>query len=328
MRFDPAAPGRLFMTHYDVFNGDADGLCALQQLRLAEPRDSLLITGPKREINLLERVPLDAASVTVLDISLDSNRTALTRLLDAGVQVRYIDHHFAGDIPAHPALDVQIETLPDRGTSLLVDDALNGTQRAWAVVGTFGDNFDQAARRAAEPLGLSEAELGRLRDLGIYLNYNGYGATVADLHLAPDVLFRRLQPYADPLDFIAGDPAFALLRNGYADDMARARALVPEFADATHRLFILPDEPWARRASGVLANELAQGAPDQGHAILTRLPAGGFLVSVRAPLTRPDGADTLCRHFPTGGGRRAAAGINDLPETDFDRFLDAFRAAF
>lgn len=25
------------MTHFDVFNGDADGLCALTQLRNAEP---------------------------------------------------------------------------------------------------------------------------------------------------------------------------------------------------------------------------------------------------------------------------------------------------
>ena len=26
--------------NYDVFNGDADGICALIQLRLAEPRES------------------------------------------------------------------------------------------------------------------------------------------------------------------------------------------------------------------------------------------------------------------------------------------------
>ena len=328
MRFDPVASGRLFMTHYDVFNGDADGLCALQQLRLDEPRDSLLITGPKRDINLLDRVPLDAASVTVLDISLDRNRAALCRLLEAGVRVRYIDHHFAGEIPSHPGLERHLDSRPETCTSLLVDEDLGGSQRAWAVVGTFGDNFDQSARRAAEPLGLSEAELDRLRDLGIYLNYNGYGATVADLHLAPDVLFRRLQPYRDPLAFINEDPTFARLRDGYADDMARARALAPEFADTTHRLFILPAEPWARRAGGVFANELAQQVPEQAHAILTRLPAGGFLVSVRAPLARPDGADDLCRRFPTGGGRRAAAGINVLPDTQFERFLADFRAAF
>nr|MCS5525096.1 acetyltransferase [Candidatus Poseidoniia archaeon] len=35
------------MTHYDVFNGDADGICALQQLRLARSRTSTLVTGVK-----------------------------------------------------------------------------------------------------------------------------------------------------------------------------------------------------------------------------------------------------------------------------------------
>ncbi|MDQ6977782.1 MAG: acetyltransferase, partial [Ghiorsea sp.] len=37
----------------DVFNGDADGLCALHQLRLAVPVNSTLMTGVKRDINLL-----------------------------------------------------------------------------------------------------------------------------------------------------------------------------------------------------------------------------------------------------------------------------------
>lgn len=317
------------MKHYDVFNGDADGLCALQQLRLAEPLDSILVTGPKRDIALLERVPAGMAErVTVLDISLDKNRAALQRLLDEGVRVSYFDHHFPGEIPRHPGLEAHIEVLPEKGTSLLVDEHLGGRHRAWAVVGTFGDNFDAVARRAAAPLGLPDVSVELLRDLGVYLNYNGYGAAVEDLHFAPDALARRLRPYADPLDFIAADPAFAILRDGYRDDMARSQAIQPECQDATHRLFILPAEPWARRVSGVFANDLAQQAPGQAHAILTRLPAGGFLVSVRAPLARPDGADALCRRFPTGGGRRAAAGINDLPAADLDVFVAAFLASF
>ena len=57
--------------HYDVFNGDADGLCALLQLRLAEPIESTLITGVKRDIELLKRVTVHKNDViTVLDISL------------------------------------------------------------------------------------------------------------------------------------------------------------------------------------------------------------------------------------------------------------------
>ena len=78
----------------------------------------------------------------------------------------------------------------------------------------------------------------------------------------------------------------------------------------------------------MFANELAQAAPERAHALLTRLPEGGFVVSVRAPIARPDGADALCRQFATGGGRKAAAGINRLPDADYERFADAFRSAF
>jgi hypothetical protein len=317
------------MACYDVFNGDADGICALQQLRLAEPARCTLVTGVKRDIGLLDRVDAGPGDqVVVLDVSLDKNRDALTVLLDRGVRVRYFDHHFPGDIPVHDCLDVHIETLPDKGTSLLVDDELGGSHRAWAVVGTFGDNFDAAARRAAEPLGLDEERLGLLRELGIYLNYNGYGAREEDLHFPPAELFRRIHPYADPLELIAVDDTFAALRDGYADDMARARGIAPEIATDLHALYVLPSDAWARRASGVLANELAQKAPNRAHALLTRLPGGGFVVSVRAPLARREGADVLCRQFPTGGGRKAAAGINALPESDYELFRERFTAAF
>ena len=317
------------MTHFDVFNGDADGLCALQQLRLARPSETTLVTGVKRDIALLRRVQAAPGDeVTVLDVSLDKNREPLVRLLDQGVRVRYFDHHFAGDIPAHPLLEAHIGTLADQGTSLLVDAFLGGRFRAWAVVGTYGDNFDQAARRAAEPLDLAEDDLADLRELGICLNYNGYGERVEDLHFPPDILFRRLAPYRDPLDFVRNDEAFATLHAGFADDMARAAEATAELATDRHAVYILPAEPWARRVSGVLANDLAQGVPDRAHALLTRLPEGGFVVSVRAPLVAPDGADALCRQFPTGGGRKAAAGINHLAEADYDAFVRRFLETF
>ncbi|HEX8954759.1 MAG TPA: hypothetical protein VF798_00700, partial [Burkholderiaceae bacterium] len=76
---EPTADGK---RAYDVFNGDADGLCALHQLRLAEPRDAVLVTGAKRDVALLARVPPEqAGEVCVLDISFDSNAEALRALL-------------------------------------------------------------------------------------------------------------------------------------------------------------------------------------------------------------------------------------------------------
>ena len=317
------------MAYFDVFNGDADGICALQQLRLADPQEAVLVAGVKRDISLLRRVEAGSGDrVTVLDISLDQNRGPLLELLESGARVRYFDHHFPGDIPQHEGLEVHIETLPDKGTSLLVDDFLGGRFRAWAVVGTFGDNFDAAARRAAEPLKLDGQQLAFLRELGICLNYNGYGARVEDLHFAPEELYRRLRPYADPLELIDEDETIKTLREGYAEDMARARAVRPEPVGERHRIYVLPAEPWARRASGVLANELARASPERAHALLTRSPDGGFVVSVRAPVATGEGADVLCRGFPTGGGRKAAGGINHLPDADYDEFTRRFAAAF
>lgn len=317
------------MTRFDVFNGDADGICALQQLRLAEPAESVLVTGVKRDIALLKRVNAGQGDqVTVLDISMDKNREALQSVLDAGAEVRYFDHHYAGKIPQHAGLEVHIETLPDKGTSLLVDEYLQGKFRAWAVVGTFGDNFDAAAQRAAKPLDFTADQLDQLRKLGVYLNYNGYGVTVEDLHFPPDELFRRLHPYQDPLEFVETCESFERLEAGYHEDMDKAQHLQPALETEKHAIYILPAERWAQRVSGVYANQLAQSAPDRAHALLTRKSDGGYLVSVRAPLANKAGADELCRRFPTGGGRKAAAGINRLPEAMYEAFEREFLQAF
>lgn len=317
------------MTQFDLFNGDADGICALQQLRLAEPIESRLVTGVKRDIALLERVDgTEGDRILVLDISLDKNRKGLERQLQRGIEVRYFDHHFAGEIPQSPLLTATIDTRAETCTSLLVDSALGGKYRAWAVVGAFGDNLDDSAHEAAALLELEPDRIKQLRELGTYLNYNGYGATVEDLHFPPDELFLRLHPYSDPLEFITDDDTFIRLRNGYDDDISLAAALKAELENERHGLYLLPDEPWARRVGGVFANRLAKQAPDRAHAMLTQLADGGFLVSVRAPLNRREGADELCRSFPTGGGRKAAAGINRLPEELYDEFTTRFQQAF
>jgi hypothetical protein len=314
------------MADFDVFNGDADGICALLQLRLAEPRDATLVTGVKRDIALLEQVPAAAGDrVTVLDISLDKNRTALERLLGDGAVVWYCDHHFAGDIPESPGLTAHINTEATVCTSSLVNGHLQGAHRAWAVVGSFGDNLRESARALARPLALSPERLERLENLGIYINYNGYGPDLAELHFHPADLFRELLPYAEPEEFMAGSrETFQRLEQGYHADLAAARGLAPEYADADTAVFLLPAAAWSRRVSGVFGNLLANEHPGRAHAVITPKRDGGLLVSVRAPLANRSGADEFCRRFPTGGGRAAAAGINDLPEDQLAAFIDAF----
>lgn len=317
------------MKQFDVFNGDADGICALQQLRLTDPANSQLVTGVKRDIELLDQVQAASGdAITVLDISLDKNRAGLLRVLDAGATVRYFDHHFAGDIPRHPRLTTHIDTAGDTCTSLIVNDFLNSAHAPWAVTAAFGDNAEPAAERLASQIGLSERQRDQLRELGILINYNAYGESLDDLHFSPHDLVRRIRPYADPLEFVAGDPSFRQLKEAYDGDVAKAASLKPHDATPRCALYILPAEAWARRVSGVFANQLAQEHTERAHALLTRLPDGGFVVSVRAPLSTRSGADDLCRQFPTGGGRKAAAGINHLPDDQLDSFAKAFAVQF
>jgi hypothetical protein len=78
----------------------------------------------------------------------------------------------------------------------------------------------------------------------------------------------------------------------------------------------------------VYGNALANASPARAHAVLTERADDTYLVSVRAPLENKRGADVLCRRFPTGGGRAAAAGINSLPAEQLDAFIEAFEAAY
>lgn len=317
------------MRQIDVFNGDADGICALQQLRLAKPINAKLVTGIKRDIKLLDRVEADSnCRVTVLDISLDKNRDALNRLLEASVRITYFDHHFAGNIPTSENLAAHIDTDANICTSLIVNRYLDNAHALWAIAGAFGDNMHRAAHDTAAPLSLSNEQMTELQHLGECLNYNGYGLTLNDLHFAPDTLFRALNPYSDPFAFIHESPEFRKLADGYAGDIGHARKIAPHIEREQVCIHTLPDEAWARRVSGVYGNELARNHPDRAHALLTETDAGFYRVSVRAPLNNPAHADTLCMKFPTGGGRKGAAGINELPHAMFDDFIKAFTETY
>lgn len=317
------------MTHYDIFNGDADGICALHQLRLADPRESTLVTGVKRDINLVRRVAAkNGDSATVLDVSLDKNREDLERLLSAEMKVMYFDHHFAGYMPESEHLTAHIDTAGDVCTGLLVNRYLENAFLPWAVTALFGDNLHDAAHKTAEPLGLNESKLRELETLGTLLNYNGYGSTLEDLFFAPDELYRKIQPYHDPFEFIASDETFQVLQNGYDSDMDRAQSIEPTVETDKCAMFVFPEDSFSRRVSGVYSNHLARENPDRAHALASLLPSGDYLVSVRAPLSTKSGADELCRKFPTGGGRKAAAGINQLPAGQLQTFSDTFAEQF
>ncbi|HVK93206.1 MAG TPA: acetyltransferase [Noviherbaspirillum sp.] len=317
------------MAHFDVFNGDADGLCALHQLRLAAPCDATLITGTKRDIALLERVSAQTAdSVTVLDVSIDVNRTALLALLERGVSVHYFDHHGSGEVPAHAGLQAFIDTAPDVCTGLIVDRWLGGAYPLWAVVAAFGDNLAQAARKRAAPLALRAAQISALQTLGECLNYNAYGDSEADLLIHPAVLYEKLHRYAEPFSFIQAEPILQTLRDARRHDLGKAQQAKP-YASLPHGdVVILPDAAWSRRVRGNYGNFLVTRYPQRAHAVLTPNKRGGYTASIRAPLTVMRGADRLCQLFPEGGGRPAAGGINHLPRDNLAAFVDAFKQAW
>jgi hypothetical protein len=314
------------MSYIDVFNGDADGICALHQLRLAEPRpEARLVTGVKRDIRLLEKIrDVRNTDITVLDISLDRNRNALERLLAERNTVLYIDHHFSGPVPESGNLTPHIDPSPRTCTSLIVDGLLQGRHRAWAVAGAFGDNLDKAASGAADTLGLDAEAVRKLREIGILMNYNGYGASPADLYFLPDELYRQVREFEDPFAFHAESPALKTLRKGYDNDMARATEISPTRESSLGRMYTFPAEPWARRVVGVFSNKLARERPDMAHCLLIANSDTTLRISVRAPLNNRTGADELCRQFPSGGGRAAAAGINNLPCEQLEQFHSAF----
>ena len=318
------------MTIYDVFNGDADGICALVQLRQNTPCQSQLITGIKRDIQLLAKVHASAGDqITVLDISLDKNRSDLSRNLTAGAQIFYVDHHFCGDIPDNDQLHTLIDTQANTCTSLLMNQHLQNKYPLWAITGAFGDNLNASAQALAKAHALDANSIEQLQSLGIYLNYNGYGASCDDLHFAPDALFKALYHYQNPLEVVADkDSIYPTLQAGYNEDNTLVAKIQAEHQTEAIAVFILPNQAWARRISGVFSNRLANQFPQRAHAVLTQNNDRGFLVSVRAPLNNKTGADELCRQFTSGGGRKAAAGINHLAEHELSVFIKKFSQQF
>lgn len=315
------------MRRFDVFNGDADGICALHQLRLAQPAASELVTGVKRDTELLRRVDAGPGDeVTVLDISIDRNREALMRLLDRGAIVRWFDHHHGGKLPAHLGLIATIDVSHLVCTSILVDRHLSGRFRPWAIVAAYGDNLPGPARALAATLHLGDEAVATLRELGIDLNYGACGETEADVLLPPLETYRLVSRHRDPFT-LRDEPFMAKLAQSRLADLANLEGIAPRqtgpFADA----YELPDEPWSRRVMSTFANRLANADPARAHAVLVPNAQGGYGVSVRSPAGGPNAAH-FCQRFPTGGGRAKAAGLQNLPRDRLEEFLDALDAAW
>lgn len=315
---------------YDIFNGDADGIFSLHQYRLHKPSPaSHLLTGVKRDICLLSHLEnLHNCSLTVFDISLDSNRDSLQRLLQQDNEVIYFDHHYSGKLINSQALRVHIDTNPETCTALIVNNFLDNRYGLWAICGAFGDNLHEPAMQLAKTFPLSEHQVGQLRQMGELFNYNGYGSTLEDLLFHPRELYEAITPYTDPFEYLENSEHIDKLQAAYLSDIALATREKELETPGFNRVYYLPDTPWARRVVGVFSNIRARERTAVAHAIITENQDGSLRISVRAPLENKRNADVLCKLFPTGGGRAAAAGINYLPKDLLDQFLNSFQSFY
>jgi len=313
-------------TNYDVYNGDADGIIALLQLQLAKPIDSVKVTGVKRDIALLKQVEAKSGdNIRVLDISMEKNLDALRNVLEVGANIFYADHHRTGEVPEHNNLTVHVDLDANTCTSLIVSDVLNQEYHLWAITAAYGDNLFVKADSEADKLGLPLEQKEQLKAFGTYINYNGYGSEVSDLHYPPADLYELLLPFQSPFDAINDpDSVFHKLEVAYKEDMLKAQSAEVLFDSSVVKVIQLEDAAWSRRVSGVFGNDLANLSPDKAHSVISYNKTGGYMVSVRAPLNNKQGADVVCTQFKTGGGRTAAAGINHLEKTELESFINVF----
>ena len=127
------------MADFDLFNGDADGIFSLLQLRQMDPRPQAeQVTGVKRDTQLFAKIADRVSAgdrVAALDIGMARNTQGLQTVLDKGVMVFFCDHHATGDIPEAENLTVLTDDAPNTCTSFLIDYHIKGAKAAWAVCG-------------------------------------------------------------------------------------------------------------------------------------------------------------------------------------------------
>ena len=317
------------MTNYDVFNGDADGIFAWHQLRLAHPREAIIVTGVKREVNLVARVNASEGDlVTIMDVSHAKNRKDVQRILDSGAIVEYFDHHDPKELIDHANITYHINTEPNMSTGLIVNSHVNGKNRFWSIATAFGDNHIDLAMDMAKSEDLSDEQIQILKHIGLVVNYNSYGQTVDDLFYSPEVIAEVTKACGTDIFLFAeqGD-IFSILLDNYNADMSSAMCQEPYSISSNGVIYTLPNEAWTHRVMGSFSNHLVSTNNDLACAVAVLNSDGTYRISVRSSINNPHGAGDLCSKFD-GGGREKAGGINNLPDSELDSFKEQFERSF
>ena len=278
-----------------AYNGDADGICSMVQWGLVHGIDGNTVTGVKRDIELLKKInPENGDEIIVMDISLASNHSKASELIQSDIKMTWFDHHLAGEPIV--GLEAHIDTSSDVCTARIVESYL-GVKSDWAQVALHGDGLSE---HSSKP---------EFKELGELLNYNGYGADLEDLHFHPDELMRICLESQTPASFLQ-TPTFEALRNGFNTDMENVDSVVE-----IDGVYMLPNEAWARRVVGVMAHRINSTGPGP-HVIA--IDKGDVLqISLRGR----NGIGEICAMFG-GGGRETAGGIDALPKDEVTALMN------
>jgi hypothetical protein len=311
-----------------LFNGDADGILSQHMLWLQGLRPALRITGMKREIELLERLPATfRGHAYVLDISLKSNAKAAHDFLKRGVgPLFWYDHHESVEMPAGPNFEAHIHPTAGQCTAMIVNGVFGHAYDLWAAAAAFGDNVTASAEALLKRQSASDSVRHALAEMGELMNYNAYGEP-EDAFISPLDFALRLEGFQNPLTFFQESGIFSDLARQMQEDQSHCQSLEPWQKRGQAAVYRVPDAPWARRFGATWMNRLIRQNPDQAFAIFQARREGGYLVSLRAPhLGRFStwNAAQFASQFPTGGGRMQAAGINALPENQLEACALAF----
>lgn len=316
------------MIHYDIFNGDADGIVSLHQYRMHFPvKNTQLVTGVKRDVELLRHMKyVKHSRLTVFDISHKTNESYVDAILNNNNRITWFDHHQAGVYYPSNMFRLTFDTDPNVCTNMLVDSYVDGLYRPWTIVGAFGDNLHEQADKLNP--GFSDRNMGYLKEVGETLNYNGYGNTENDLNFHPKDVYLDLSKYDSPFDYRNKSEVYDTIHNQKCIDKHELSNSEVLYEGNAGKVVLLPRSDASVRYSGIYSNQLVTDNPLLAFLILTTVDENHYRVSIRSPKTRPTGADVLASNFETGGGRAKAAGINMLHKSKLKLLIDLFNQTY
>ena len=309
------------MKNIDVFNGDSDGIISLLQLEFVDPKNATLLTGTKRQRNLLKNISPSQANLRILDLCLDDNYLKIKEFLSLSSNVFFVDHHKAKNQVKAKNFISHIDISSQTCTALIINKMLKNKYLTWAIAAAFGDNITKTAAQLAKVLDLNQKQIDFLKTLGTIINYNSYGIDKSDLHFYPENLYKKLLEYKDPFELLKQKNSiyFELLEL-YNLDKKALNSVKPHTKNEILNTFILEKSAKSNRISGIFSNLISNQEPKKANLIITFNKDDSYRVSIRAPKDYQLGADLIAKEFK-GGGRNAAAGIDFLDKNQLAELI-------